>query len=323
MSTTPNAEPQSPETPPRGPHAVAVVAAVLTWPLLVSGGQVTTYRVGMAVPDWPTTFGINMFLYDFWNAPWGVFIEHRHRLFGTALGLVAIVLAAWFVAADRRRWMKALGVAALLAVIAQGLFGRNRVLLNSTTWAAVHACTGQAVFAFLVALAVLTGRDWMGRGTLPAPDVQHLRRRSVVTLALVFAQVVVGAWLRHYGTPAALAVHAVLAVSVWGHAAMLAWRVELQKARSPGLVPSARAMALAVTAQVALGGAAWWMLRPFDGLPRPVGVAQALVRTGHQSNGALLLASVVVLTLRSFRHLTAAPEGDRVASSPATWEAVA
>ena len=69
----------------------------------------TTYRVGMAVPDWPTTFGMNMFLYDFWNAAFGVFIEHAHRLYGAAVGLATIVLAVWFLAAERRRWMKVAG----------------------------------------------------------------------------------------------------------------------------------------------------------------------------------------------------------------------
>ena len=79
------------------------VAAVFTLPLLFVGGSVTTYRVGMAVPDWPTTFGINMFLYDFWNAPFGVRVEHTHRLYGAAVGLATIVLAVWL------RWSSSRG----------------------------------------------------------------------------------------------------------------------------------------------------------------------------------------------------------------------
>ena len=73
-------------------------AAVFTLPLLFVGGSVTTYRVGMAVPDWPTTFGMNMFLYSFWKAALGVFIEHGHRLYGAAVGLATIVLMVWFLA---------------------------------------------------------------------------------------------------------------------------------------------------------------------------------------------------------------------------------
>src|SRR3954463_6343425 len=87
----------------RGPHAVAVVGAAFTWPLIFVGGLVTTYRVGMAVPDWPTTFGMNMFLFRFWDAAWGVFIEHGLRLYGAAVGLATLILAAWFVAADPRK----------------------------------------------------------------------------------------------------------------------------------------------------------------------------------------------------------------------------
>src|SRR3954454_18693325 len=101
----------------RGPHWVAVFAAAFTWPLIFVGGSVTTYRVGLAVPDWPTAFHINIFLYDFWNAPFGVRVEHAHRLYGAAVGMATIVLAGWFLAAKRRRTMKVLGVVALLAVI--------------------------------------------------------------------------------------------------------------------------------------------------------------------------------------------------------------
>src|SRR3954469_18617129 len=86
----------------RGPHWVALFAAVVTWPLIFVGGLVTTYRVGMAVPDWPTTFGMNLFLYRFWEAAWGVFIEHGHRLYGAAVGMAVIVLAVWFTLAERR-----------------------------------------------------------------------------------------------------------------------------------------------------------------------------------------------------------------------------
>jgi heme a synthase len=292
----------------RTQHVVAVVAAAFTWPLLFVGGLVTTYRVGMAVPDWPTTFGINMFLYNFRDAAWGVFIEHGHRLYGAAVGLATIVLAVGFTLAERRRGMKVLGWVALLAVIGQGVLGGYRVRLNSTPLAAVHGCSAQAFFALMVALCVLTGRDWIAAGD-PRPDPDHLRRRSLVTLGLICGQVVVGALLRHFGM--GLAVHAVLAVAVWGHAAMLVWRVERSRALVPELVPSGRAMALTVSVQVALGVVAWWMLRPFDGIPRAVTTPQALIRTAHLANGALLLAAGVILALRSFRHLVPAARATR------------
>ena len=114
----------------------------------------------MAVPDWPTTFGINMFLYDFWNAPFGVQVEHAHRLYGAAVGLATIGLMVWLLASSVAAWMKVLGVFALVAVIVQGVLGGTRVTQVSTFLAAVHGCTGQAFFGLMVALCVLTGRDW-------------------------------------------------------------------------------------------------------------------------------------------------------------------
>jgi len=80
---------------PRLAYRLFLFATLFTWPLLFVGGLVTTYRVGMAVPDWPTTFGINMFLYNFFNAAWGVFIEHGHRLYGAAVGLCLLIVVPW------------------------------------------------------------------------------------------------------------------------------------------------------------------------------------------------------------------------------------
>src|ERR1700759_2307752 len=91
-----------------GVHAVALFAAAFTLPLLYVGGSVTTYRVGMAVPDWPTTFQENMFRYDFWNAPFGVRVEHTHRLYGAAVGLATLGLATWLWRFDPRAWLKKL-----------------------------------------------------------------------------------------------------------------------------------------------------------------------------------------------------------------------
>ncbi len=119
--TEPQSTSHATSAPGRGyrfaPHWAAVFAAVFTWPLLFVGGLVTTYRVGMAVPDWPTTFGINMFLFDMHEAAFGVFVEHGHRLYGAAVGVCTILLMVDFLAFDRRKSVKVLGVLAILAVI--------------------------------------------------------------------------------------------------------------------------------------------------------------------------------------------------------------
>src|SRR6516162_7488831 len=90
----------------RGAHWAALAAAVFTLPLLYVGGSVTTYRVGMAVPDWPTTFETNMFTFNMWDQPFGVRVEHSHRLYGAAVGLFTLILASWLLIFEPRKWMK-------------------------------------------------------------------------------------------------------------------------------------------------------------------------------------------------------------------------
>jgi cytochrome c oxidase assembly protein subunit 15 len=315
-----------------GIHAVAVFAAAFTLPLLYVGGSVTTYRVGMAVPDWPTTFQENMFRYDFWNAPFGVQVEHTHRLYGAAVGMASIVLAGCLLAFDPRRWMKAMGVLALAAVIGQGVLGGLRVTRVSTLLAAVHGCTGQAFFGLLVALCVFTGRDW-NAATGRAADPDRLRGRCTLALILVYAQILVGGWLRHFATPAALGLHSALAAGVLAYAAWLALTIHARRAAAPRLVGPSRVLIVAVAAQVALGIVSLVLLWPLDGTARPVPMLQAVIRTSHQTNAAVLFAASIVLTLRSFRHLAgtadtaAARPGDRPVGRPEAvaldWEAVA
>lgn len=286
----------------RGPHFMALFAALFTLPLLYVGGSVTTYRVGLAVPDWPTTFGMNMFLYDFWNAPFGVKVEHTHRLYGAAVGLATIGVCAWLLAFDSRRWMRVLGVVAVIGVIVQGLLGGARVMRLSTTLAAVHGCTGQAFFGLMVAIAVLCGRNWLeSPGARPDPD--RLRPRSFVLAGLVAMQVVLGAWQRHFGSPAVVSIHAIVALGIWVQSVLLLGRVRRHRVVASDLTRPAWVHAIATTLQIVLGIVTLFYILPMDGLPRPIGFYQAVFRTGHQTNGALLLAASIVLVLRAFRHL--------------------
>jgi cytochrome c oxidase assembly protein subunit 15 len=285
------------------PHWFALFATIFTWPLLFIGGLVTTYKVGMAVPDWPTTFGMNMFLYDMTQASWAVFGEHTHRLYGAAVGLFTVLLMLDFWIFDRRRWIKRLGLIALVAVIAQGVLGGMRVRWNSTFFAAFHGCFGQAFFGFMVALCVLTGRGWASKSRVVV-DARKYRSLAASGLALVYLQVVVGAWLRHFSDFNALVVHSVLAVLVFGHLLAIVIRVNRRRLEVPELVPASRAMGVLLILQIALGVGAWWLLRPYDGMARPVTLLAALIRTGHQANAGLVLASMVVITLRAFGQLT-------------------
>jgi cytochrome c oxidase assembly protein subunit 15 len=298
------------------PHWAAVVAAALTWPLVFAGGLVTTYRVGMAVPDWPTTFGQNMFTYDLAEAAFGVRVEHIHRLAGAAVGLCTIALMLDFLAFDRRKSVKALGVLALVAVIAQGVLGGMRVRNNSTTLAMIHGCTGQAFFAFMVGLAAITARSWFA-ARRPVERDGRLKGLAAATLAVSYFQIALGGWLRHYPAPAPLMSHAGSALLVIGVVAATIVAVRRRKADVPGLLGPLRAIEMMLGVQLVLGIAAWWILRPFDGIARGVSTAQALIRTGHQANAALFLAAAAVLVVRAFGHAAGVPEGE-VAAEPAT-----
>lgn len=309
-----------------GIRAIALFAAAITLPLLYVGGSVTTYRVGMAVPDWPTTFQENMFLYDFWNAPFGVKVEHVHRLYGAAVGLATLALTVALLAFEPRRWLKAVGVLAMVAVVGQGVLGGLRVNWVSTTLAAVHGCVGQAFFGLLVALCVFTGRDW-NTATGRTADPAHLRGRTLLGLAMIYAQILAGGWLRHFATPSALGIHSALAVAVLLYSGWLAHVVRVHRVEVPRLVGPARLLAATVGLQFVLGIVALMLLWPLDGTARPVPMLQAVIRTGHQTNAALLFAASIVLTLRSFRHHAGASvdaAADRLAKSAALdWEAVA
>jgi len=176
------------------PHLVACLLVAATAVLLSFGALVTTYEAAMAVPDWPATYGHNMFLFplaEWLGGPWDLFLEHGHRLLGALVGMITLATAAvawrWPVG-PTVRW---LSVAAVVLVLVQGGLGGARVLLDDTTVAKVHACTGPLFFAVAVALAVLSRRP----AAAAVPRVAGGLCTAVPVAA--YAQLVAGAQLRH------------------------------------------------------------------------------------------------------------------------------
>ena len=145
------------------PHRLAVLLALTTFPLIWVGGLVTTYDAGMAVPDWPGTYGYNLFAYP-WTTwlfgPWDLFIEHGHRLLGALVGMITLALATVSWLKDDRRWFKELTIGAVVLVILQGGLGGARVLWDERLVAMIHGVTGPAFFALAASLAVMTSRAW-------------------------------------------------------------------------------------------------------------------------------------------------------------------
>src|SRR5687767_10656795 len=135
-------------------HRLALVTVAATFVLILFGGLVTNTGAALAVPDWPTTFGYNMFLFPWSEMVGGIFYEHSHRLLGSLVGLLTIALAAVLWRAGGR--LRALGVVMVVAVVVQGILGGLRVVLLKETLAIVHGCLAQAFFALAVTAAVLT-----------------------------------------------------------------------------------------------------------------------------------------------------------------------
>jgi cytochrome c oxidase assembly protein subunit 15 len=285
------------------PHWIAVCAAVFTLPLLYVGGTVTTYHVGLAVPDWPTTFGENMFSYDFGNAPFGVRIEHTHRLYGAAVGLATVLLCLWLLAFDPRRWLKGLGILALGAVVVQGVLGGTRVTQISTLLAAIHGIVGQAFFGLMAALCVFTGRKWYAE-EMTADRAPHYRTLTALILSLIVVQIVLGSWSRHFGSLLSIVAHSLIAAAIWISGVIVLFGVERNRGDLLPMVAAARTLFALTTLQILLGAIALFGLLPLDGTPRPTTASQAIVRTSHQTDGALILAASVVLRLRAYRHLS-------------------
>lgn len=300
------------------PHAIACLLVAVTAVLLSFGALVTTYEAAMAVPDWPGTYGHNMFLFPLgqWlHGPWDLFLEHGHRLLGAATGVVTLVLVAvaWRgQAAPAVRW---LAVAAVGLVVVQGLLGGARVLLDDKTVAKVHACTGPLFFAVAVAIATATRPQaaTSARRISAEPPGPRVIVASTAAAGLVIAsylQLVAGAQLRHMDATVdpftfrwLVGVHVAGAAIVAAVAFVLAWANASAPAATRGW---SWLIAGLIVAQVLLGCGAWvasWGLPsgllPADWQPARAVVARsttgALVVTGHVLLGMAILGSSVVL----------------------------
>lgn len=182
-------------------HIFALLTAIATFPLIFMGGLVTSHGAGMSVPDWPNSYGYNMFAFPFsqWLGPdkGGIFYEHSHRLMGTVVGMLSIAVAAtaWFV--EQRRWVRWLAYGVLGAVIFQGVLGGLRVVLVNLDLAVVHACFAQAFFCLATMLAVVTGRWWIDRASGLIARPSRLPVLAMVATATVYVQLILGATMRH------------------------------------------------------------------------------------------------------------------------------
>ena len=188
-------------------HRFAVLTALATLALLGIGGLVTSHGAGMAVPDWPTSYGYNMFAlpFHFWKG--GVFYEHSHRLVASGVGMLTMILAVWLWFSETRRWMRWLGVIALVAVVLQGVLGGLRVVWFKDQIGIIHATLAQLFFALVCAIALFTSRWWVerrpparlngGLGQAGSETGAPLRWLFLATTILIFLQLIIAATMRH------------------------------------------------------------------------------------------------------------------------------
>ncbi|MFQ5852361.1 MAG: heme A synthase [Candidatus Binatia bacterium] len=280
-------------------HRLSLLTACATFPLLFVGGLVTSKGAGLAVPDWPTTFGTNMFLYPWSNMVGGIFYEHSHRLVAAGVGLLTLALAFLLWIRDSRRWVRWLGVIALILVIAQGVVGGLRVVLLERTLAIIHGSLAQTFFALMVSLALFTSREWKERPQkMQMREAGRLRHLCLLTTGLIYVQGIFGAVLRYTG--ALLEVHLLLAFLVAVHVLLLTLRVLRTHPDRPKLARLAILLSGLLVLQLALG------LGSYAGKFAPLGLALpssavVILTTTHVVSGALMLVTSLVLMLRTYR----------------------
>lgn len=324
MATKPAPQTEPPTSP--WPHRWALALAFATFPLIWVGGLVTSYDAGMAVPDWPGTYGYNLFLYP-WKTwifgPFDLFIEHGHRLLGAFVGFLSIGMVVAVLRGDRRPWMKRAAIAGLVMVIGQGLLGGMRVLANDRVLAMVHGCFGPAFFAYTVFLCVATSRLWhASAANVTSKDAPRMQRLAVITAGLAYGQILIGAQLRHVSVLATAGIfrafvyfHLLIAAALLVHLTLLVWRSRRFSNASFLKRPAWILLALGI-AQVGLGGATWVLKYGWPGglaeqsfsaghLVVANGYAPAWIATAHVAVGSLILAVSVLVAARSCRLLRA------------------
>jgi heme A synthase len=310
-STTDTPEPIA---SPRWLHRWALLTVCATVPVLLLGAEVTTKKVGMVDPvGLREPWHLFVILEEAWRQL-GLLIEHSHRTTGWIIGICSIVLVIGLWRWEPRRWLRWVGVAAMLGIGIQGVLGIFRVNLNALMGgqlALVHGCFAQLVFALLVSLVLFTSRGWTTapQVSAPAADWSRLRRWSILVAGLIYFQLVLGGFVRHTTSPLGQRGHLFVAFAV---VAAVAWLVKLVLETQAGnrpLTGAVKLLASLVVLQLLLGVESWMMkfaagfaMADLQAIPPQ----QELVRTAHFLVGSAVFATAVVVALRAHRQMALA-----------------
>jgi cytochrome c oxidase assembly protein subunit 15 len=295
----------------RGLNRFALLVAGATFFLIIAGALVTSHDAGLATNDWPLSNG-QVFPKMVGNLFW----EHGHRMVATTVGFLTIVLVVFLFAKEKRRWVRSLGLLALVGVIAQGLLGGLTVKLNlPLAVSAAHATLAQLFFCTTVSLAVFTSQSWMIERPLleerPGPPLRYICSAAAAT---IFLQLIIGATLRHSATwdkplPSDLLLThiggAIAVTLLLGSASLLVLR---RYRDEPFLARPALVALMLLVVQLCLGGAAYIVRAASPNDPQPLNPMVG-VTVAHVACGALVFATTIVLTLRVFKVLRPAEQG--------------
>lgn len=277
---------------------LSVIAAICTLVLIFVGGSVTSNDAGLAVPDWPTTFGENMFAYPPSKWVGGVFFEHTHRLTGAAVGVVMIVLAVFTQLREKRAWVRRLAWIMLGGVIVQGVMGGLRVTELSVTLAILHGCFAQLFFCSTVCMVMFMSKDW----TTARPDSASVsalwKRVALATSLVIFCQLIAGARYRHLDV--GLAYHIIGAVAVTIMVCCVAMWASGEQHEQPLLMRPVKVLGALLVVQWVLG-VGTYMATAGKAPDRPALFLEWAIPTLHVPVGAMILAASVALTAGAYR----------------------
>ena len=286
-------------------YRFALVVVAATFLLIVAGGNVTSKGAGLSVPDWPRSFGslnppgwFDDNVFGKWTP--GVRAEHGHRLIGSAVGMLVLILAGWLYKREPRAWVRRLGYIAVLAVIVQGVMGGLRVTEKSRELAILHGCFAQAFFCLTIAIGMVLSPGWprLVAESQSKPRDQRLQAWTLLLLGTVFIQLILGAYLRQVGSTQSVIYHIAGAVAV-GVILVKASRPVLSRPASDRLTAPMITAHVLYTLQMVLGITSY-MLRLQMGGPVPATVVQLHVRTTHMTLGAIILSLVFYIALRAW-----------------------
>jgi cytochrome c oxidase assembly protein subunit 15 len=308
---------QSTPDSPRWLHALAVLTVLLTLPLLFLGAGVTSHGVGMADPRgfrWPWEILRGLFA----DNGFGWLLEYSHRTFGFLVGMCGIGLAVGCYFFDRRPWLRWMGLLALSMICVQGALGAFRVdyhALHGRTFALIHGIFAQIVFAVLVSIAVFTSRRLNAAGGEPIAPA--LERWSIVTVLVVFGQLILGGLVRHGDSLLGPRGHLLGAFVV---VAAVVWLLKLMResdsssplpvgGEGPGVRGGFRVQRILLMAllavQLMLGVESWLAKFYVSGadLPQlaPMPLHAEWIRTAHYLVGTLIFSTTVVIALAAHR----------------------